>query len=241
MATMTERRGTQAGSSPNAMVRAIGYPWRDVLRCCFCSVVLACSLIGCAGKELRYEQEMSRTYDRLADEAERVAVVDKMSVGPARGRFLLVRGGKDMCAVRFVAWHRGRNARISGLVWSEDDETYAEYEWFYQGDGTGVLAAANVQSGRGTAFFKGFLGMGHDAPPFVGPYVDCGQLRLRWVYPNQVQFTYIDWEGERTLVELAPTGWEKPSEIDLASEKLLWYGFDLQRHKRRELPIDELR
>jgi len=149
-----------ANSSRNAMPSTIGYRRRDAICRCLCSVVLACSFIGCAGKELRYEQEMSRTYDQLASEAERVAVVDKMSVGPARGRFLLVRGGKDMCAVRFLAWHRGRNARVSGLVWSEDDDTYAEYEWFYQGDGTGSLSAPTVQSGRGTAFFKAILGVG---------------------------------------------------------------------------------
>ena len=238
---MTERRDTAAGSSPNAMGITIGHSWRDGLRLCFCAVIFAYSLIGCVGKEQVYEPEMSGTYDRWAGEAERFAYVDELGVGPVLGRLLLVRGGTELCAVRFSEWHRGRNAGSFWFFWSGDEDTSAEYEWFYQGDGTSDLTKPNVQSGRGKAYFRGIAGMGHYAAQFASPYVDCGQFRLPWVYPNQVNFTHTNWTGPRDPVELAPTGWQQLSEIDLASAKLRWYGFDLQRHERRGIPIDELR
>jgi len=220
----------------------IGQPWRGVLHLCVCSVLFACLLIGCSWREQLYEQEMYRTYDRSAGVAEQFAFVDETSVGPALGRFLLVRGGKEICAVRFLEWRRGRNAPHGfWLFWSGDESTYAEYEWFYQGDGTGDLTNPNVQSGTGTSFLRGMAGMGHDAAQFSSPYVDCGQFRLPWVYPNQVYFTHTNWTGPRDPVELAPTGWQRLSEIDPASANLRWYGYDLQRHERRGIPIDELK
>jgi hypothetical protein len=204
-------------------------------------VVLACSFFACSAKEQIYEPEMSRLYDRWAGEAEQFAYVDELGAGPARGRLLLVRGGTDLCAIRFAEWHRGRNAGSFWIFWSGDEDTFAEYEWFYQADGTGDFSKSNVQSGRGKAIFRGLTGTGHDAAQYSSPYVDCGSFRLPWVYPNRVHFTRTDWTGEKHPVELAPTGWRELSEIDLASAKLRWYGFDLQRHERNGLPAEELR
>jgi hypothetical protein len=206
--------------------------WHAVAGLAICAAAVASCFLGCAPKEQRYEPQIVRLYDQWAREADRFAYVDELGAGTARGRFLLARGGAEQCAIRFSAWHRGRNAVTDWFFFSADEETFAVYEWFYQGDGSGDFKKANVQSGTGKVFFRGVTGPG---------YVECGPFRLPWVYPNRVHFTRVNWTGSRDPVELAPTGWDQLSDLSPASEKLRWYGFDLQRYDRRAIPADELR
>jgi hypothetical protein len=232
VAAMTEQRDSPLNLLSGEPAGRIGSPWRTAGLIGFCAAALACFFIGCAPREQRYEPQMAGIYDRWAREADRFAYVDELGAGTALGRFLLVRGGEEFCAVRFTGWRRGRNAVTDWFFFSADEDTVAEYEWFYQGDGSGDFKKPNVQSGTGKVFFRGVSG---------AAYVDCGPFRLPWVYPNRVQFTRVNWTGSRDPVEFAPTGWDQLAELDPASERLHWYGFDLERYQRRPIPVDELK
>lgn len=206
--------------------------WHAIARMGACAMALAGFFLGCAPRELLYEPQMVRLYDRWAREADQLAYVDELGAGTARGRFLLTRAGSEMCAVKFTGWRRGRNAVTDWFFFSADEETFAEYEWVYQSDGSGDFKNQNVQSGTGRVYFRGVSGSG---------YVNCGPFRLPWVYPNRVHFTRVNWDGSRDPVELAPTAWDQLSDLAPASETLRWYGFDLERYQRRAMLVEELK
>ena len=62
------------------------------------------------------------------------------------GHFLLVQKGKDVCAIRFTEHHRGHDSSPPTLFSSGEETLYAEYDWFYQGDGSGDFTKSNAAS-----------------------------------------------------------------------------------------------
>jgi hypothetical protein len=60
------------------------------------------------------------------------------------------------------------------------------------------------------------------------PIVKCGSIEPLWSYPGTVTFFEGD-ERRDYGIELAPTNWREPREIDLAHPDLRWYRFDDKR------------
>src|SRR5512139_286156 len=76
------------------------------------------------------------------------ARIDWHQVGAPVGRFLLIRKGSSTCAVRFTEFHRGNNAKPPTLFSSGDESHHAEYDWYWQADGSSDFRKPNVQSGH---------------------------------------------------------------------------------------------
>jgi hypothetical protein len=120
------------------------------------------------------------------------------------------------------------------------DSQYAQYDWFYQGDGSGDFTKPNVESGHRKLYRKSPVGLFW---PFVlargDTAVRCGPFRLGWNYPTQVGFnTTYRKEGD-VGNELAPTKWKEVSEVNAKDLRLKWYRLDYAR-KDIDIPIDEL-
>ncbi|MCI0409343.1 MAG: hypothetical protein L0191_12430, partial [Acidobacteria bacterium] len=101
-------------------------------------------------------------------------------------RFLLVRKDRDACALRFTDIHRGGDARPRSW-WQEGGESeYAEYDWYYQGDGSGDFTRPNVQSGHGNLYEKPAVGIGRLRFSRGINAIRCGSFRLGWSYPSYI-------------------------------------------------------
>lgn len=193
-----------------------------------------------------YSEENARRAKALAyhaQQAETRGFVHAMAAGTARGYWLLAREGLDLCAVRFVQWRRGHDARSYWFFRTGEESTYATYEWVAQQDGSGDLTKPNVQTGRGEASDKAAWGLGHVL--FLGgggnPFVQCGPFTLFWMFPNSVHFPHGAWSPEKRPVELAPTGWNTLEEVMEHFERIKWYRYQTERGETVEFSMDELR
>lgn len=153
--------------------------------------------------------ERDRAYAAEEQSSRKMATLTYMNASAPLGRFLLVRKGRDVCALRFTEFHRGHDAKPPSLFHSGEETLYAEYDWFYQGDGSGDFTKADVESGHRKLVRKPLVGLIH---PFVFQTgtveVRCGPFVLSWLYPNNVGFR--SWSQKRDeSVDLAPTSGER--------------------------------
>jgi hypothetical protein len=196
-------------------------------------IVVACAANAPTASELAERDRQSREGEEIT---RKNIIVGWVSVSVPVGRFLLIRRGKDYCAVRFTEFHRevGR-----AMPWSvPDDSQYAEYDWYYQGDGTGDFMTPNVESGhqklyqKPTRFFHPFESIGVNV-------VRCGPFHLRWDYPTQVGFHNTNRKEDDVGNELAPTKWRDISEVNANHPRLKWYRYD-EKREPLYIPIDQL-
>ncbi len=183
--------------------------------------------------------EVGPKYIHPEDAARRYASITFMGASAPIGRFLLARHGKDVCAIRFTEFHRGRDAKPP-TVWHSGEETlYAEYDWYYQGDGSGDFGKANVKSGHSELVQKPLVGIGRLAFQTGTIYVRCGPFKLRWHYPNHVGFHLSNAKDDDVGNELAPTKWIDISAVNAQDPRLKWYRFD-EKRPVIYIPVDEL-
>src|SRR4051812_12101758 len=83
------------------------------------------------------------------DDFKTSARVDWHQVGAPLGKFLLMRGNKGLCAIRFLDYQRGHDAKPPSVFNSGEESHVAHYEWVYQGDGTSDITKGNVKRGKG--------------------------------------------------------------------------------------------
>ena len=170
--------------------------------------------------------------------AESRAVITWDSAGAPLGKFLLIRRGGDACALRFTTAHRGHDAKPQTLTQSGEETFFAEYEWFYQGDGSSLLTGPGVRSGRGKLEKKPLRGIGRLAFQTGETYVKCGPFTLLWTYPTSVSFYSGSNRGDQGI-EMAPTKWSSVLQIDFQNPHLKWYRYDEDRSVTY-IPIDAL-
>ena len=133
------------------------------------------------------------------------------------GKLALVRNGDHLAAIKILrSVSRGAGYRNG-----------AEYEYWYQGDGSHDLTKPNVEHGTGIVFAK-------YAATQVGPprYSLAGsQLNIEagplWVEWSQSNYVYARPRYGRTpppipVVEITGTEWADVSEVDLAAPGLRW-------------------
>ena len=146
------------------------------------------------------------------------------------------------CAVRFTRFHRDYDRKPDGVFISGDEHTYAEYDWYLQGDGSADFSKPNVTSGHGSVRNTPSIGIGHYSfKPLATLYVPCGSLKVEWAYPNALAFvTYVtSYPRFDYDLELAPTKAAEIHGVDLKSPRLHWYKLQ-DRRAPFFVPLDQL-
>jgi hypothetical protein len=192
-----------------------------------------------AGSE---EGEAGREKTEVEVRAFDAAEVGHMAVSAPIGRFILIRKGTAVCAVRFTSFRRDYDQKPAGVFSSGDEHKYAEYDWYFQGDGSGDFTVPNVTSGHGSLRDAPSFGLGHYSVKLSATlYVTCGPLKVSWGYPNALVFSTYQ-PGLRTDydLELAPTKAADVREIDLKNPGLTWYRLGTQRGAPRFIPLEQL-
>ncbi len=147
------------------------------------------------------------------------------SVSTPVGKFMLVRNGNNACAIRFTSFSRSGHSAF-----------YAEYDWYYQGDGSGDFTKANVKNGHGSLkdYDHRLLIM------FASKLITCGSFRLFWAYPSHVGFKESNSQKVPDVGnEIAPTKWSDLSEVNIHNPLIQWYR-DVERSRRIDIPIEQL-
>ena len=152
----------------------------------------------------------------------RTVTLLKIGVNSPVGRLLLMRRGSDLCAIRFTEFHRGHDAKPATWFHSGHESFYAEYDWYEPG-ANGQFSGSDVETGHRTVDQRPtvgllFLNLGF---PLGSNRMKCGPFYSRWFYPTGISFiegTRYDYE-----LELAPTQWTEPSQINLQDPQLIWY------------------
>lgn len=159
------------------------------------------------------------------------AIVNFGYVGTPLGKILLVKNGMNKCALRIVGFHRKKKStKKPNLFYSGGDEYHVEYEWYYPMDGLAEFdEKKRMYSGQGHLFRKPTYGIGRFVLPSLHPPIfECGEIKgLVWQYPAYVPM--YSGSNRSNSIQLAPTGWETISEINMNDDKLVWYGYDDSR------------
>jgi hypothetical protein len=196
------------------------------------SFAIGCSAI--ADKDLfQSNVDTERTWTSLERATLTLGRVGWSSASPAFKRFLLIRDGDFLCAIRFVNYLRGQDAS-AGSVFSSGDETLTSaYEWYVlEKDGDRFRPA---KQGKDTVKRTPLTGIGRLVLAGGSGNVKCGERKFGWEYPAGINFSQVP----KTEMKLAPTRWEDIKDIGLDDPKLKWYSFDPKREQVR-IPIGEL-
>ena len=145
------------------------------------------------------------------------------------GRILLVNIGSRYCAIKFTKAWEGEPG----------DEYFAEYESYYQGDGTGDFSKTNVKHTQGELWRKTPIGIGRLwIISRLENSIRCGPFVLTWGYGTNVYFTATKPIDEKR-VRAAPTVWSRISEVNVIDPRLKWYGAN-DITERTRIPLDRL-
>lgn len=217
------------------MIRRIAAHGRGIAGLCL--VFTGCAING--DVRLR-EAEMFRDFARHAREAEtrgrRFVRIDKNGVDVPVSRFLLIRKGRDVCALRFVQFHTGYNDNGPPAEYGGKEHEYARYELYHATNGESVVFSASRAEMRK---LHNNPWTGHGSWESTGPStVLCGPHRFQWTYPTSVGFHKRWWDREPDReAEFAPTAWTAISEVNVGDRRLKWYRFDASR-TTQEIPIE---
>jgi len=196
-----------------------------------------CLFVGCSGvggKDFFQPTEnVERTWTSLERSTVSAAHINWSNASAPFNKYLLIRDGEFLCALRFINYVRGQNAR-PGSFWSSGEETLtAAYEWNLLRSVDGKLST--VDHGNDIVQFTAPKGFGHLIVGGGYGNVKCGDRKLGWQYPNGINFSQESSPNRR----LAPTRWDRISDIKVDDAKLLWYSFDPKR-KSITVRIDDL-
>jgi hypothetical protein len=155
------------------------------------------------------------------------------------GSILLARKGEEYCAIRFTDFRRGHDSKPPTMFHSGDESLYAEYDWYYQSDGSGVFTKPNIKSGHKKLARKPLVGIGRMAIALGGATaVECGTFKLPWTYPVQISF-YTGYRLGENGIELAPTRWRNIVDVKVRDSRVIWYRYD-EKREDAYIPIDKL-
>jgi hypothetical protein len=167
------------------------------------------------------------------------AAVTWDGAGAPLGRFLLVRKDKAVCALRFTKARRGHDIKPTTVFHSGEENFFAEYDWYFQGDGSGNFARRGVLSGHRRLHRKPLIGIGRLAFQTGQVHVNCGTFRdLLWLYPTRVSFYGGSRRGDDGI-EMAPTKWADIKEVDVHDPRLKWYRYEENRQSIY-IPLEDL-
>jgi hypothetical protein len=153
-------------------------------------------------------------------------------------KILLIKQKERFGAVRFTAFHREDDAKQPSVTSEGRASEYAEYDWFYQGDGSGNFKKANAKQGHGKLVSNPLRGIGRFAFQTGTVYLECGKFKLFWLYPTSVSFP-SEAGCTDTSLELAPTKWNRIEDVSVHDAKIKWYRCDESR-KSFLIPVEDL-
>jgi hypothetical protein len=157
--------------------------------------------------------------EQIVQHASTHAFISWNGVSAPMGRILLMRRKGDVCAIRFAGFQR--KDLPPGFLTDGGPSFHAEYEWY--------VAAGRIESGRRQVNSKPSWGFW----PITGftrgsPIIKCASLEPLWSYPTTVTF-FESGEQRDFGIELAPTNWREPSDMNLTDPQLRWYAYDEKR------------
>jgi len=146
-------------------------------------------------------------------------------------RILLVRKDTDYCAIRFIKFWTGK----------DENDRYATYESYYQGDKTGDFTNKNAKFTKEELHFPkpSFSLFGHPFAFDIRDDIRCGPIRLWWSGGGSVYFFKSAQRQGDYGIELAPTKWTDISQVNVSDPRLKWYRYD-EKRKRMNIPVDQL-
>lgn len=158
------------------------------------------------------------------------AIVDRTTVSSPLGYFLLMRKENTVCAIRFTNY-QGSDS-IGGGAGVFVSKASAEYDYFYQDDGSSDLKKENIDSGHSklsaTAVSSGNI--------VKNILIKCGSFELKWVGAGVYMSNQMPARDE---IEFAPTKWRDINEVNFNDPRVTWYRVDFKRDLI-EIPIDDL-
>lgn len=211
-------------------------PFRWPLRLlgiCVAALATSAAVLTCSSSVRSMEgfAEADREYKERESRARTHAIIGAAGVSIPVGRFLLVRKGKDICAIRFTDFARGAGRLMA---------FHTEYDWYYQGDGSFDFTKPNVESGHRQLSQKAtWLPHPFEWSLFDVRAVQCGPFRLGWGYPTSVGFSTSNKKEDDVGNEFAPTKWKDVSEVNVKEPRFKWYRYDEMR-QAIYIPIDQL-
>jgi hypothetical protein len=160
---------------------------------------LALCLLGQAQEEK--EKKINDLLNALAN--------DDGAIRTMVGHFFLLRRDKQFCAAKILR---------------ETPDNGAEYEWYFQGDGSGNFQKSNCKHGQGKVFEKYKRELINDKEQLtdIGSVLDikCGPLSVEWSSGN---FIYAhDLHLRVTNIEIALTDWTSIDKVDVFPKTLKW-------------------
>ena len=177
-------------------------------------------------------ETFSEMYDRIVqgrDSKFRNSAIVAWSLAAAPvGKFLLIRKGSATCAVRFTSFHAGHDARPPTVFNSGEEHLYAEYDWYYQGDGSGDFTKPDIRKGHNKLARNPTIGIGRMAFQTGNTSVSCGPIELNWLYPDLIQMFSGTIMGDYGF-ELCPTKWDSISDVRSNDSALKCYRYDENR------------
>jgi hypothetical protein len=150
------------------------------------------------------------------------ALVTWYDVSAPAGKFLLIRRDASVCAIRFIDYQRGNDAKAPTLFSSGEESFYAKYECFCQGDGGGGFGDATI----GELSKRPLWGIGRLAFQRGETNVRCGRFKLPWSYPTRVSFQPYGSKLGDHGIELAPTRWTDIKDVNVNDNRLQWFHYD---------------
>jgi len=171
----------------------------------------------------------SKPWDLIEIQDRQEVIIGQNAVFVPLNRFILVRSKSVYGAVKFTGAWSTKNGKGK----------YANYESYYQDDGTGDFKNDNAVYRIDELSDPELIGIGRFALNLGHTDIECGKFRLQWTGAG---FIYFYGTGERQAdcgVELAPTIWTDVSQINVFDKWIKWYNYDENRH-RRIIPIDSL-
>ena len=154
------------------------------------------------------------------------------------GSFLLIHGKDGDCAVRFTEYHKGNDKQPSSIFSSGEESYSAQYEWFYQGDGSGDFNKPSTLRGIGKVTRGAIVGIGRLGFQTGNSYLTCGSIKTYWLQPSSISFSKKI-TCNSAIYELSPTKWQSIKDVHLDSPQLNWYRCDEGRKSFR-IPINDL-
>lgn len=165
------------------------------------------------------------------------ALVTWGAVASPLRRFLLIRKGNGICAVKFKNFSYKSDNRPPTMFNTRSDTMSAEYDWYYQENVSGVFSDKYVKTGNGTVSIGPLVGIGRLAFQTGNAEIVCGPFKFGWYYPDIVAL-YLGNKSIDQGFEMAPTKWLNIKDIDLNNSSLIWFQLDENRKTKMFLIND---
>lgn len=167
-------------------------------------------------------------------EANRPPKPNEVLIGPngvimPLNKIVLVRKGKEYCAVKFTEFWTGKTEK----------DMFARYESYYQRDGSENFTSKNIEFRTEELAFPKPRGIGRLVFSFGNRDIKCGPIRLWWAGKGTVYFFGRNQAQGDYGIELAPTKWTNISQVNIFDSLLKWYRYD-EKRKRRNIQLDQL-